>query len=182
MASVKELEKRVTATEDELLKLRREVSEVRTLASGASKDAGDYQAALRGHKMSLEALRKTQLQQSELLEGLAETLDARFAELGVTQLEQWTQIQALVGSVTTTLTAMTTTLNAMSEEMQGVRVTQLEQQADVEKIQESSMRHWTELQDVRRTQLKHHAEVKAGLAGIVKVLESRGADTGKAGS
>ncbi|MCY1138797.1 hypothetical protein OWR29_12385 [Actinoplanes sp. Pm04-4] len=165
MSSMKELEKRVAATEDELVRLRREVGEVRTLAAGASEDAGDYQAALRGHKMSLEALRKTQLQQSEVLERLAETLDARFAELGVTQLEQWTQMQALVGSVTTSLDAM--------------RVTQLEQQADIEKVRESNMQHWTELQDVRRTQLKHHAEVKAGLTGIVQLLEARGGDAGK---
>ena len=46
MSNVKDLEKRVTAVEGEM-------KEVRTLAAGASQDAADYMAALRGHKMSL---------------------------------------------------------------------------------------------------------------------------------
>nr|WP_221381813.1 hypothetical protein [Actinoplanes polyasparticus] len=49
-----------------------EMKEVRTLAAGASQDVADYQAALRGHKLALEALNTTQVEQFETLRRRAE--------------------------------------------------------------------------------------------------------------
>jgi len=192
MSNVKDLEKRVTAVEGEM-------KEVRTLAAGASQDAADYMAALRGHKMSLEALHSTQQEQFDFLKQLADTQVKHFAELGVTQLEQSSQIRALHGMVQAVdgrvqaldgrVQALDAKFDAMSGEMTTIQTTLLEQQAGLDKLRDAEMRQWTEMQDIRRTQLKHYADhrsdaaqLKAGLAGIQQLLESRGGDAGKAES
>jgi len=175
------------------------MKEVRTLAAGASQDAADYMAALRGHKMSLEALHSTQQEQFDFLKQLADTQVKHFAELGVTQLEQSSQIRALHGMVQAVdgrvqaldgrVQALDAKFDAMSGEMTTIQTTLLEQQAGLDKLRDAEMRQWTEMQDIRRTQLKHYADhrsdaaqLKAGLAGIQQLLESRGGDAGKAES
>jgi chromosome segregation ATPase len=71
----------VTKLEDRVTRVEREVDEVRRLASGAHEDVSTVQAALRAHIGSLEALRKTQLEQGEeMRRGFAE-VRAEFASV-----------------------------------------------------------------------------------------------------
>ena len=119
MSSVQDLERRVTKVEGELIRVREEQAEVRTLAAGASQDASDYHAALRGHKASLEAVRETQLEHSAALKKLGERQDAHFAELGITQLDQFNHLRVL-----------STQLQAVSDQVEKLRATQLEHYAE----------------------------------------------------
>lgn len=149
MAKNKSLEERMTAVETEL-------AELRALAVQASEDSAAGQAGVRDHGVALSSFESKQDKILVVLERLIQTQEEHFAELGATQVEHSMQLQAL------------------SEEMQGVRSTQLEQQADIEKLQQSSMQHWAEMQDLRRTQLKHYADHKAdakALRGDVGTLK-----------
>ncbi len=212
-----DLEVRVTAVENELVVLRQDVLEVKVLAKGASEDAGDCKAALREQKVNLESMRATQLEHGAALKKLSRSYDrldakvdtrlaeldekiiARFAELGVTQLEQANAIEAVsqqVGTLTTMVQKMSESLESLlakilaeqlqqrklmqetNEDVQGLRSTQLEQQADVEKLQRADMMQRAEIKDIRATQLKQYADQKAGFAEIRKLLKGDGGGAG----
>jgi archaellum component FlaC len=62
-------------------RLEEEVAEARVLAAGADRDVSHVQAALRAHTGTLEALRKTQVEQGkEMREGFKK-VDERFAKM-----------------------------------------------------------------------------------------------------
>lgn len=61
MSNLDDLERRITAIEDELAVVRQEAAAARALAAGADRDVAEYRAELRGHTRLLGALRETQL-------------------------------------------------------------------------------------------------------------------------
>ena len=67
--------------DDRVTKLEREMPEVRKLASGASSEASDVHVRLRAHTKSLEALRKTQVEQGKEIRELRTEMREGFAHL-----------------------------------------------------------------------------------------------------
>ncbi|MFI9511023.1 hypothetical protein [Nocardia sp. NPDC052566] len=88
MGNDKELEARVTALEGEVAGLRRNTVEAcrdaataQVLAQGADRDVSDVRATLRAHQGSMNALRETQIEHGQKLDGLRTEVDRGFAEL-----------------------------------------------------------------------------------------------------
>ena len=74
MSELAKLDERVT-------RLEREMGDVRKLAASASAEVGDVHARLRAHTKSLEALRKTQVEQGQEMRAGFAAIDQRFASL-----------------------------------------------------------------------------------------------------
>lgn len=80
-------------------RLEEEVAEARVLAAGADRDVSHVQAALRAHTGTLEALRKTQVEQGkEMREGFKK-VDERFAKVD----ERFNKVDAGIAQITTLL-------------------------------------------------------------------------------
>jgi chromosome segregation ATPase len=217
MSSDKGLEVRVTAVEGELVILRQDVTEVKTMAADASRDAGDCKAALREQKASLDSMRATQLEHGVTLkklakaqekledkhEKLADELISRFAELGVTQLEQANHLQVLstqVGELTTMVRTLADSVepllgNIMVEQLQqrqeshGLREEQRQQREDMQGLRKEQFQQRGDMQglraDLNKMRLEHRSDVvelKAGLSRIEQLLRGNGGDPGKSGS
>jgi chromosome segregation ATPase len=75
MTGLAELDKRVTT-------LERGMDDVRKLASGASEESGDVHVRLLGHTKTLEALRETQLEQGQQIDGLRTDVRHLQSEVG----------------------------------------------------------------------------------------------------
>lgn len=166
MSSIHELEKRVTKVETGL-------QEVRTLAAGASEDVSNYQAALKGHTTALNALRKTQLDQGELLAKLAAAVEKQGELLGKHGDVLVKQGSVLVkqGAVLVKQGAVVETL---ASEMRTMRETQFQHAVDMRTMRETQNRHHIDQQG-------YYAEIKAevttGINRVVRLIErSGGAD------
>jgi hypothetical protein len=61
MASLEDLEARVTALEEKMSQARHDAAAARILANGADRDVSELRQDLRGHTKVLNALRETQL-------------------------------------------------------------------------------------------------------------------------
>jgi hypothetical protein len=61
MASLEDLEARVTALEEKMSQARHDAAAARILANGADRDGSELRQDLRGHTKVLNALRETQL-------------------------------------------------------------------------------------------------------------------------
>lgn len=82
MSSLEELEQRVATLEAELAVVRQEAAAARALAAGADSDVADVRAELRGHTRVLGALRETQVEQGQRLDGVDAKLDAITSVVG----------------------------------------------------------------------------------------------------
>lgn len=87
-------------------RLEEEVAEARVLAAGADRDVSHVQAALRAHTGTLEALRKTQVEQGkEMREGFKK-VDERFAKMDERFNkvdERFNKVDAGIAQITTLL-------------------------------------------------------------------------------
>ena len=89
MASPEEdLERRVSALEENVGRLRGELERARgdaaaarILAGGADRDVGEMRQELRAHTRALNALRETQLEQGDRLTGITGRIDSLEAEM-----------------------------------------------------------------------------------------------------
>jgi hypothetical protein len=70
MASMEELEARVSALEGQMRYVREDAAAARVLAGGADRDVSAFGAKLDAHQRLLEALRETQVEQDRRLAGL----------------------------------------------------------------------------------------------------------------
>ncbi len=140
--------------EERVTKVEIELAEVRGLAVKASEDSAAGQAAADAQAQSLQSFESTQHKILVVVESLAQTQEQHFAELGVTQAEHYAS-------------------------MQRIEAAQLEQQQDVDKLRHSEMRQWAEMQDVRRTQLKHYADHKADFKALKGELGELKGDVGQ---
>ncbi|MER6366474.1 hypothetical protein [Kitasatospora sp. NPDC001527] len=72
--SMDEVRQRLTALEAEVDRLREESAQTRALAAMADRDTAEMRTALRAHTQVLNALRETQLEQGQAIQGLAQAV------------------------------------------------------------------------------------------------------------
>jgi hypothetical protein len=87
------LDDRVTKLEREMKDIRRDVTETRLLASGASEEVGHLRLELRAHTKTLEALRETQLEQRDEMRAGFAKVDERFATLETGMRERFVTLE-----------------------------------------------------------------------------------------
>jgi chromosome segregation ATPase len=83
MASLEDLERRLTEAEAEIAVIRQEAAAARALAAGADQDVADYRAEMRAQTRMLSALRETQVEHyaehkadaTEVKAGVAQIID-----------------------------------------------------------------------------------------------------------
>jgi len=92
MASIEELEARITALEAEVRLARQDAAAARVLAGGADRDVEALSAKIDMLKVLLDALRETQVERGRRIDNMERRLDsletemrAGFARLGVGQ-------------------------------------------------------------------------------------------------
>ncbi|XVV14721.1 hypothetical protein ACQP2X_10420 [Actinoplanes sp. CA-131856] len=168
MSGIEALAQRVTTVEDEIAGIRQDAAEVRILAAGASQDASDYQTSLGHHVQQLNALRRTQIEQSGQLRAMSTDLRHVFDEmksLRVTQLDQQADLDKVIEA-------------------------QFRQWSDIQEIKRTQLRHYADqkakLRDLKTdvtelktdvTELKTDVtELKTGMAKVLQLLERRGDD------
>jgi len=69
-----DLESRFTKLEHEVDRLREEVASARALAALADRDVAELRAEMRGYRQVLNALRETQLEQGQQIDGLRQEM------------------------------------------------------------------------------------------------------------
>jgi hypothetical protein len=103
MTDPDDIPNRVSRLEHEVRLAREDAAAARVLAGGADRDVSAMRTELRAHIKSLEALRKTQLEQSdEMRDGFADVraemrdgfakADTRFAEVETTMRDGFTKL------------------------------------------------------------------------------------------
>ncbi|MEV4053942.1 hypothetical protein AB0J55_22355 [Amycolatopsis sp. NPDC049688] len=70
MASLEDLEARVTALEEQVQHTRQDAAAARILAGTADRDVSDFKQTLNGHTQVLNALRETQIEHGHDISGL----------------------------------------------------------------------------------------------------------------
>ena len=90
-----DLESRFTKLEHEVDRLREEVASARALAALADRDVAELRAEMRGYRQVLNALRETQLEQGQQIDGLRQEMREGFAM----QATGMAQITALLTKV-----------------------------------------------------------------------------------
>ncbi|MBV8933998.1 MAG: hypothetical protein JOZ47_15490 [Kutzneria sp.] len=81
MASMEELEARVTALEDKVRLVREDAAAARVLAGGADRDVSAFAARLDTHHALLSTLRETQVEQGRMLDEQGRRLDEQGREM-----------------------------------------------------------------------------------------------------
>ncbi len=77
MASLEDLEARVTALEEQVQHTRQDAAAARVLAGTADRDVSDFKQTLNGHTRVLNAVRETQIEHGQRLD----RLESRFDQL-----------------------------------------------------------------------------------------------------
>ncbi len=78
MASLEDLEARVTALEEQVQHTRQDAAAARVLAGTADRDVSEFKQTLNGHTQVLNALRETQIEHGQDISGLkTEVADLR---------------------------------------------------------------------------------------------------------
>ena len=99
MASLEDLEARVAAIEEKLRSTREDAAAARVLAGAADRDVAEFKQTLKAHTTVLNALRETQVEHGQRLDGIeskVEALDAR-VDSG------FTKVNIAVGQIATLL-------------------------------------------------------------------------------
>ena len=99
MASIEDLETRVTALERQVAEVRQDAAAARVLAGAADRDVSEFRAELRAHTNTLNALRETQLEQQ------AETRE-RFTQLEDKVNDGFTKTSLGMAQITALLRAL----------------------------------------------------------------------------
>ncbi|MDY7087669.1 MAG: hypothetical protein SYR96_21480 [Actinomycetota bacterium] len=184
MVSKGNLEERVAAVESELVVLKQEVGEVRTLAAGASRDVGDFGEALRGTVSLLNALRTTQIEQSAVLKKqgvVLETVVAVQERQGAVQRQQGAVLERVVavqrqqGAVLEKQGAVLEKQGAVLEKQGAVLEKQgavLEKIAtELVSVRESAFQQTIDLRTVRDAGSRQYLENKAAFATLKAGIE-----------
>ena len=102
MGSMEELEARVAALESAVKVIREDAAAARVLAGGADRDVSAFGAKLDTHKVLLEALRETQVEQGQMIAeqgrrigGLEREMREGFSKLAIGQAEITTLLKNL---------------------------------------------------------------------------------------
>ncbi|MBE8520949.1 hypothetical protein ILP97_26265 [Amycolatopsis sp. H6(2020)] len=80
MASLEDLEARVTALEEQVRHTRQDAAAARILAGTADRDVSEFKQTLNGHTQVLNALRETQIEHGQDISGLMTEAGAIRAE------------------------------------------------------------------------------------------------------
>jgi Mg2+ and Co2+ transporter CorA len=83
MASLEDLEARVTALEEQVRHTRQDAAAARVLAGTADRDVSEFKQTLNGHTQVLNALRETQVEHGERIGRLEAKVDSGFTKLNV---------------------------------------------------------------------------------------------------
>ena len=75
MASLEDLEARVTALEEQVRQSRQDATAARVLAGTADRDVSEFKQTLNGHTKVLNAVRETQIEHGQRLESLETKFD-----------------------------------------------------------------------------------------------------------
>jgi hypothetical protein len=88
MASMEELEARVTALEEKVQHIGQDAAAARVLAGAADRDVAAFGAKLDAHTKLLGALRETQIEHGQRLDSLEQKVRSGFSEMreGFTKL------------------------------------------------------------------------------------------------
>jgi hypothetical protein len=91
MASLEDLEARVTALEEQVRQSREDATAARVLAGAADRDVSEFKQLLNGHTKVLNAVRETQVEQGQRLDSLEVKLDSGFTKVNIA-IEQIAQL------------------------------------------------------------------------------------------
>ncbi|GID31839.1 hypothetical protein C8E87_1223 [Paractinoplanes brasiliensis] len=170
MVSKGNLEERVAAVESEVVVLKQEMGEVRTLAAGASRDVGDFGEALRGHVSLLNALRATQLEQSAALKKQGAVL-----EMVLAVQEKQGAVQEKQGAVLEKHGAVLEKQGAVLEKVLAIQEKQgavLDKMGtELVSMRESAFQQTIDLRTVRDAGSRHYLENKAAFATLKASIE-----------
>ncbi|MEV6878153.1 hypothetical protein [Amycolatopsis sp. NPDC051128] len=81
MASLEDLEARVTALEEQMQHTRRDAAAARVLAGTADRDVSEFKQTLNGHTKVLNAVRETQVEHGRDIAGLKTEVSSLRAEM-----------------------------------------------------------------------------------------------------
>jgi len=81
MASLEDLEARVTALEEQVQQSRHDAAAARILAGTADRDVSEFKQTLNGHTQVLNALRETQIEHGQDISGLKTSVTDLRAEM-----------------------------------------------------------------------------------------------------
>ncbi|MEV6826545.1 hypothetical protein [Amycolatopsis sp. NPDC051102] len=91
MASLEDLEARVTALEEQVQQSRHDAAAARILAGTADRDVSDFKQTLNGHTQVLNALRETQIEQGREIVDLRPEMRSGFTKINVS-VEQMSRL------------------------------------------------------------------------------------------
>jgi chromosome segregation ATPase len=91
MASLEDLEARVTALEEQGRQSRQDAAAARILAGAADRDVSDFKQTLNSHTQVLNALRETQVEHGQRLDQLEAKVDSGFTKMNI-GMERMTQL------------------------------------------------------------------------------------------
>ena len=83
MASLEDLEARVTALEEQARYTRQDAAAARILAGTADRDVSEFKQTLNGHTKVLNAVRETQVEDHARLDRLEAKVDSGFTKINV---------------------------------------------------------------------------------------------------
>ncbi|EOD68964.1 hypothetical protein [Amycolatopsis vancoresmycina] len=83
MASLEDLEARVTALEEQGRQTRQDAAAARILAGAADRDVSDFKQTLNGNTQVLNALRETQIEQGQEIVDLRAEMRSGFTKINI---------------------------------------------------------------------------------------------------
>ncbi|MFJ9785289.1 hypothetical protein ACIRSS_37355 [Amycolatopsis sp. NPDC101161] len=83
MASLEDLEARVTILEEQVRSTRQDAAAARVLAGTADRDVSEFKQTLNGHTKVLNAVRETQLEQAQEVAELRSEMQSGFTKINV---------------------------------------------------------------------------------------------------
>lgn len=83
MASLEDLEARVTVLEEQVRSTRQDAAAARVLAGTADRDVSDFKQTLNGHSKVLNAVRETQIEQGQEIADLRAEMRSGFTKINV---------------------------------------------------------------------------------------------------
>ncbi|MEA5363911.1 hypothetical protein VA596_30565 [Amycolatopsis sp., V23-08] len=91
MASLEDLEARVTALEEKVDQTRQDATAARVLAGAADRDVSEFKQTLNGHTKVLNAVRETQVEQDQEIKSLRADMNSGFTKVNIA-IEQIAQL------------------------------------------------------------------------------------------
>lgn len=96
MASLEDLEARVTVLEEQVRSTRQDAAAARVLAGTADRDVSDFKQTLNGHTKVLNAVRETQIEHGQRLDALEAKVDSGFTKVNISMEQNSRLLQQLI--------------------------------------------------------------------------------------